>query len=102
VSIHVDLEYIALVAAIVGFGTAAQFLAAKYRVPSVLFLIVAGITIGPEGLGIITTAIFGDALSMIVGVSVAIIVWYLLTQVDHTDFGASRRAVSPIRTDINR
>jgi len=75
VSIHVDLELIALVAAIVGFGTAAQFLAAKYRVPSVLFLIVAGITIGPEGLGIITTETFGDALSTIVGVSVAIIVF---------------------------
>jgi len=75
VSIHVELELIALVAAIVGFGTAAQFLAAKYRVPSVLFLIVAGIIIGPEGLGIVTTATFGDALSTIVGVSVAIIVF---------------------------
>jgi len=75
VSIHVDLELIALVAAIVGFGTAAQFFAAKYRVPSVLFLIVAGITIGPEGLGIITIDTFGDALSTIVGVSVAIIVF---------------------------
>ena len=74
-SIHVDLELIALVAAIVGFGTAAPFLAAKYRVPSVLFLIVAGITIGPEGLGIITTETFGDSLSTIVGVSVAIIVF---------------------------
>ncbi len=74
-SIHVELELIALVAAIVGFGTAAQFLAAKYRVPSVLFLIVAGIIIGPEGLGIVTTATFGDALSTIVGVSVAIIVF---------------------------
>ncbi|MFA9417648.1 cation:proton antiporter [Natrinema sp. HArc-T2] len=74
-SIHVDLELIALVAAIVGFGTAAQFLAAKYRVPSVLFLIVAGIAIGPEGLGIVTPDTFGDALSTIVGVSVAIIVF---------------------------
>jgi len=75
VSIHVDLELIALVAAIVGFGTAAQFLAAKYRVPSVLFLIAAGVAIGPEGLDIITTDTFGDALSTIVGVSVAIIVF---------------------------
>ncbi|QFU83706.1 cation:proton antiporter [Natronorubrum aibiense] len=74
-SIHVDLDLIALVAAIVGFGVAAQFLAAKYRVPSVLFLIVAGIVIGPEGLEIVTTETFGDALSTIVGVSVAIIVF---------------------------
>ncbi|WP_179259509.1 cation:proton antiporter [Natrinema halophilum] len=74
-SIHVDLELIALIAAIVGFGVTAQFLAAKYRVPSVLFLIVAGVAVGPEGLGIITAETFGGALSTIVGVSVAIIVF---------------------------
>lgn len=75
VSIHVDLELVALISAIVGFGVVAQFLAAKYRVPSVLFLIGAGVAIGPEGLGIITTDTFGGALSTIVGVSVALIVF---------------------------
>ncbi|XVH30400.1 cation:proton antiporter [Haloferacaceae archaeon DSL9] len=74
-SIHVDLDLIALVAAIVGLGVAAQFFAAKYRVPSVLFLIVAGVAIGPEGLGLITVDTFGGALSTIVGVSVAVIVF---------------------------
>ena len=74
-SIHVDLELIALVAAIVGLGVGAQFLAAKYRVPSVLFLILAGVTIGPDGLGLITPETFGAGLSTIVGVSVAIIVF---------------------------
>ncbi len=74
-SVHVDLDLVALVAAIVAFGVTAQFLAAKYRVPSVLFLIVAGVAIGPEGLGVITTDTFGEALSTIVGVSVAIIVF---------------------------
>ncbi|MFC6960736.1 cation:proton antiporter [Halocatena marina] len=75
VSIHVDLDLVALVAAIVGLGVIAQFLATKYRVPSVLFLIVAGVAIGPEGLGIITTDTFGGTLSTIVGVSVAIIIF---------------------------
>ncbi|ADJ13891.1 cation:proton antiporter [Halalkalicoccus jeotgali] len=74
-SIHVSLDVIALIAAIVGLGVAAQFLAAKYRVPSVLFLILAGVAIGPEGLGLITSGTFGDSLSTIVGVSVAIIVF---------------------------
>ena len=74
-SIHVDLDLVALVAAIVGLGVGAQFLAAKYRVPSVLFLIVAGVAIGPEGVGIVTADTFGEALSTIVGVSVAIIVF---------------------------
>ncbi len=75
VSVHVDLDLVALVAAIVGLGVAAQFLAAKYRVPSVLFLITAGVAIGPEGLGIVTVDTFGAALSTVVGVSVAIIVF---------------------------
>jgi NhaP-type Na+/H+ or K+/H+ antiporter len=75
VSIHVTLDVIALVAAIVGLGVAAQFLAAKYRVPSVLFLLLAGVAVGPEGLGLITPDTFGDSLSTIVGVSVAIIVF---------------------------
>ncbi|WP_254766074.1 cation:proton antiporter [Salinilacihabitans rarus] len=74
-SVHVDLDLVALVAAIVGLGVGAQFLAAKYRVPSVLFLIVAGVAVGPEGLGIVTIDTFGAALSTIVGVSVAIIVF---------------------------
>ncbi|WP_345779793.1 cation:proton antiporter [Halosolutus halophilus] len=74
-SIHVDLDLVALVAAIVGLGVTAQFLAAKYRVPSVLFLIVAGVAIGPEGLAIVSIDTSGEALSTIVGVSVAIIVF---------------------------
>ncbi len=74
-STHVDPDLIVLVAAIVGLGVAAQFLATKYRVPSVLFLILAGVAIGPEGLGLVTADTFGEALSTIVGVSVAIIVF---------------------------
>ncbi|WP_129115539.1 cation:proton antiporter [Halegenticoccus tardaugens] len=74
-SIHIDLDLITLVAAIVGLGFTAQFLAAKYRIPSVLFLIVAGIAIGPDGLGLITSDTFGETLSTIVGMSVAIIVF---------------------------
>jgi NhaP-type Na+/H+ or K+/H+ antiporter len=41
----------------------------------VLFLILAGILVGPEGLQLITPEAFGGALSAIVGLSVAIIVF---------------------------
>ncbi|WP_158058759.1 cation:proton antiporter domain-containing protein [Halorussus halophilus] len=76
-------ELIAIVAAIIGLGVAAQLLADKFQVPSVLFLILAGILFGPEGLGnwipyvdpLITRDSFGGALSAIVGLSVAIIVF---------------------------
>ena len=66
---------IALVAAIIGLGVAAQVVADRFQVPSVGFLIAAGIVIGPEGLGFVTTESFGDALPAIVGLSVAIIVF---------------------------
>jgi len=66
---------IALVAAIIGLGVIAQVLAARFQVPSIIFLIAAGIAIGPEGLGLVTPASFGDALPAIVGLSVAIIIF---------------------------
>jgi NhaP-type Na+/H+ or K+/H+ antiporter len=66
---------IPLVAAIIGIGVGAQLLAARFRVPSIIFLISAGVILGPEGLGIVTRKSFGGALSAIVGLSVAIIVF---------------------------
>jgi NhaP-type Na+/H+ or K+/H+ antiporter len=74
---------LALVAAIIGVGVIAQVLADRYRVPSVVFLIAAGIILGPEGPGawvsylqpVVTPASFGDALPAIVGLSVAIIIF---------------------------
>ncbi|WP_115865512.1 cation:proton antiporter domain-containing protein [Halorussus litoreus] len=64
-----------LVAGILGLGVAAQVLADRFQVPSVLFLILAGIAVGPTGLGVVTPETFGSSLSAIVGLSVAIIVF---------------------------
>jgi len=64
-----------IVAAILGLGVAAQVLADRFRVPSVLFLILAGVAVGPKGLSIVTQDVFGTALTTIVGLSVAIIVF---------------------------
>ncbi|MEF8857202.1 MAG: cation:proton antiporter [Haloplanus sp.] len=58
-----------------GLGVAAQVLADRLAVPSVLFLILAGVAVGPEGIGIVDPGTFGDALPAIVGLSVAIIVF---------------------------
>lgn len=62
---------------ILGLGVAAQVLADRLEIPSVLFLILAGIAVGPEGLGVIGLSSFGgpEPLSGIVGLSVAIIVF---------------------------
>lgn len=64
-----------IVALIIALGVAAQVLSARLQVPSVLFLILAGVAVGPEGLGIVSRESFGPALSTIVGLSVAIIVF---------------------------
>ena len=64
-----------IVALILALGVAAQVLADRFRVPSVLFLILAGVAVGPKGVSIVTVDVFGSALTTIVGLSVAIIVF---------------------------
>jgi NhaP-type Na+/H+ or K+/H+ antiporter len=68
---------IPLVVTILGLGVVAQILADRLEIPSVLFLILAGIAVGPEGLDIVGLDSFGgpEPLSGIVGLSVAIIIF---------------------------
>ncbi|ELY92410.1 TrkA-N domain-containing protein [Natrialba hulunbeirensis JCM 10989] len=66
---------VATVALVLALGVASRVLADRLRIPSVLFLIVAGIAIGPELLGLVSRETFGGGLSAIVGVSVAIILF---------------------------
>jgi len=69
-------QLIAIVAVIIAVGVAAQVLSDRFQLPSIIFLIAAGIALGPEGLGIITQETFGlTGLSTIVGLSVAVIVF---------------------------
>ncbi len=64
-----------IVAAIIGIGVIAQILADRFQIPSVVFLIAAGVLLGPEVLGVVGPDSFGNALGAIVGLSVAIIVF---------------------------
>jgi len=72
-----SVNLLTFVALIVALGVGSQVLGARFRVPSVVFLITAGIVVGPSVLGIITLDTFGGAgpLSTIVGLAVAIIVF---------------------------
>ncbi|WP_380680712.1 cation:proton antiporter [Salinigranum sp. GCM10025319] len=69
------VSLIPIVAAIIGIGVVSQVLSDRFQIPSVVFLIVAGIALGPEVLGVVNPDVFGGALSDIVGLSVAIIVF---------------------------
>ncbi|MFB6126764.1 MAG: cation:proton antiporter [Halolamina sp.] len=66
---------IPLVAGIIGVGVVAQVLADRFRIPSIVFLIAAGVVLGPEVTGLLQPSTFGGAISDIVGLSVAIIVF---------------------------
>ncbi|TKX71416.1 cation:proton antiporter [Halorubrum sp. SP9] len=61
-------------AAIIAIGVLAQLLADRFAVPSIVFLLISGLILGPEGLGVITPNTFAS-LPAIVGLSVAIIVF---------------------------
>ncbi|MDY6779524.1 MAG: sodium:proton antiporter, partial [Halobacteria archaeon] len=57
-------------------GIVSKVIADRYEIPSVVFLLLFGITLGPEGVGVIDPEIFGEAgRSIIVSLSVAVIVF---------------------------
>ncbi|GAB3703319.1 cation:proton antiporter domain-containing protein [Halorubrum pallidum] len=56
-------------------GLAVQLLAHRLRIPSVIFYLLIGVVLGPEVLGVVTLETFGSGLEIIVGLSVAIIVF---------------------------
>jgi len=60
----------------VSLGVAAQLVADWLQIPSVAFLLVAGVFVGPQAFGLVDPAIFGQTgLQAIVGLSVGIIVF---------------------------
>ncbi|MDZ7689190.1 MAG: cation:proton antiporter [Halobacteriales archaeon] len=63
------------VSLILVLGISAQLLARRVRVPSVLFLILTGVALGPHGVGVVTRETFGGGLSTVVGMSVAVIIF---------------------------
>ncbi len=66
---------IVLVAGIIALGVVAQVLAARLKIPNIIFYLIVGVVIGQPGLGIVTNETFGSVLPAIVGLSVAIIVF---------------------------
>lgn len=69
------MTLLAIIALILALGVTSRVLADRLRIPSVLFLILAGILIGPEGIGVVSLETFGGGLHAMVGVSVGIILF---------------------------
>lgn len=68
-------DLIVIVASIVSIGVIAQVLADRFQVPSVAFLIFAGVVLGPEVTGLLDPSTFLGPLSGFIGLSVGIIVF---------------------------
>ncbi|UIO98752.1 NAD-binding protein [Halobaculum sp. CBA1158] len=61
--------------AILAVGIAGQALSGRFRVPSVVFYLVGGLLLGEVGIGLVSLETFGDGLTTVVGISVAVIVF---------------------------
>ncbi|MDI3485689.1 MAG: hypothetical protein PWQ75_1846 [Methanolobus sp.] len=64
-----------VVVSVLFMSMVAQTLSKRFQVPVIIFLLIEGILIGPEVLNFIDPATFGDGLTAIVSLSVAVIVF---------------------------
>jgi NhaP-type Na+/H+ or K+/H+ antiporter len=90
-----------ITAIIVLVGLAAQVLASRLKLPSILLLLAAGMALGPDGLGVIRPQVYGGGLRVIVALAVAVIVFEgaMLIDVDKLR-GASRQVISLITIGV--
>jgi NhaP-type Na+/H+ or K+/H+ antiporter len=70
-----NLELTLLMVITVVAGIAAQVIAAYLKVPSIVFLLIFGIALGPSAFGILNPHLLGQGLEVIVSLSVAIILF---------------------------
>lgn len=68
-----DLTLLIVTAVMAGIG--AQVLADYFKVPSIVFLLLFGILLGPDGLGVLQPQQLGTGLEVIVALSVALILF---------------------------
>jgi NhaP-type Na+/H+ or K+/H+ antiporter/Trk K+ transport system NAD-binding subunit len=69
-------DLLTLVALVIALAVAAEMLGDRLDLPNFLFFVGAGLVVGPPGLGLIHHGVFGDALSTLVGLAVAFIIYH--------------------------
>ena len=92
------LEVLTVTALVLALGIGAQVLAQRLEIPSVLFLILIGVGLGPAGIDIVTGETFGDGLSTVVGLSVAIIVFDGAFQLKREKLRLAPKAITGLTT----
>lgn len=72
----IDLHTPAMTVAIaLAVGMAAQSLAFHLRLPGIVILLLAGVLLGPDGLGLIHPEVLGSGLPVIIGFAIAVILF---------------------------
>lgn len=95
VSAHHLVEMTAIAIAV---GILAQVVADRVRLPSIVFLLLFGVLVGPDFLGIVVPQQFGAGLRAIVTIAVAVILFEGGLQLHYVDVAASARAVRKLVT----
>ncbi|WP_292466289.1 cation:proton antiporter [Methanolobus sp.] len=70
-----SIYFLEIVVSVLFMSMVAQALSKYFKVPVIMFLLVEGILVGPEVLNFIDPTLFGDGLTAIVSLSVAVIVF---------------------------
>ncbi|MEL4894999.1 cation:proton antiporter [Crocosphaera sp. Alani8] len=70
-----SLKLTLLISEIVAAGITAQVLASYLKLPSIIVLLLLGIVLGQDGLGLIEPNLLGDSIEVIVSLSVALILF---------------------------
>lgn len=86
------------VAIAIGVGIVAQLAAHLARLPSIVFLLVFGVLVGPDVLGWIDTRALGAGLPALVSIAVALILFEGGLQLHYLDLAAVGRAVRNLIT----
>ena len=74
-------------------GILMQVLAEKVRLPSIVFLMIAGLLLGPEGFGLIEPKVLGPGLEVLVSLAVALILFEGGLSLDFNEFKSVNKSV---------
>ncbi len=87
-----SIYFLEVIVSVLFMSMLAQALSKRFQVPVIIFLLIEGVLIGPEVLNFIDPATFGDGLTAIVSLSVAVIVFDGGLHIDI-------KSIRPIRKD---
>lgn len=87
-----------ILAVAIGVGILAQVIAERVRLPSIVFLLLFGVLVGPDVLGWVDTGALGVGLQAIVTVAVALILFEGGLQLHYLDLAAVGRTVRNLVT----